>query len=246
MNGLGIVAALAAESRLLGPVRRAGEEPAALADGSLLIVSGMGPVAAGEGARRLVAAGAQALVSWGMAGGLDPALAAGTLVLPGEVVSPEGRLFLTARDWQEQLRAAVTTAQAVCSGRLLTRSAPITSTADKALAFRQTAAAAVDMESSAVAEVAAIHHLPFLAVRAIVDTAADALPRVALMAAAAGTGRVRLGQLLGSLTRTPAELPDLIRLASRYRAASHALAAVARSGALAPVVTRRPARSALP
>jgi adenosylhomocysteine nucleosidase len=240
------VAALAAESRLLGSARRGGEGPAALADGTLLIVSGMGPAAAGEGARRLVAAGAEALVSWGMAGGLDPALAAGTLVLPGEVVSPEGRLYLTASDWRERLRGAVAAAQPVCSGRLLTRRAAIASPADKALAFRQTGAAAVDMESSAVAEVAASDRLPFIAVRAIVDTAADTLPSAALMAAAAGAGRVRMGQLLGSLARTPAELPVLIRLASRYRAASHALAAVARSGALAAVVTQRPARSALP
>ena len=35
-------------------------------------------------------------------------------------------------------------------------------------------AAAVDMESVAIAEIAADNRLPFLAVRAVVDTAADA------------------------------------------------------------------------
>jgi adenosylhomocysteine nucleosidase len=234
LNGLGIVAALAAESRPLGPASRRRDGPATLPDGTLLIVSGVGPTAAGQGARRLAAAGVKALVSWGMAGGLDPTLAAGTVVLPGEVISPEGSLFHTPRDWRERVSAAIAARHPVCIGRLLTCREALGSTADKALAFRRTAAVAVDMESSAVAEVAASHRLPFLAVRAIVDTAADAVPRAALTAATTGAAEVRLGQLLGVLARAPRELPGLIRLAGHYRAASRALASVARSGALVP------------
>jgi adenosylhomocysteine nucleosidase len=193
----------------------------------------MGRAAAAQGARRLVEAGARALISWGMAGGLDPALAAGTILLPSEVVSPDGALFLTARDWRERLSAAIVARHPVCCGRLLTYPQALGSRADKASAFRQTAAAAVDMESLAIAEVAASHRLPFLVVRAIVDTAQDTLPQ-ALIEAAAGGGALRVGRLLGSLARTPAELPGLIRLARRYRAASRALTSVARSGALVP------------
>ena len=229
------MAALAVESRPFGPRSERRDGSAALADGTLLIVSGMGPTAAGEAARALVAAGAEALISWGMAGALDPALVAGTLVLPGEVVSPEGALFLAARDWRERLAAALVAAHPVCSGRLLTCCEAIASTQDKALAFRQTAAAAVDMESSAVAEVAAGHRLPFLAVRAIVDTAGDAVPQAALTAAA-GPGAVGLGRVLGSLARNPRDLPALLRLAGRYRAASRALAAAAHCRALTPDV----------
>jgi len=70
-------------------------------------------------------------------------------------------------------------------------------------------------------------------VRAIVDTAADDLPRE-LTAAAAGAEGVRIGRLLGSLVRAPADLPRLIRLMRRYLAASRALATVARSDALVP------------
>jgi adenosylhomocysteine nucleosidase len=233
LNGLGIVAALTAEARALGPAMRRGDALASLADGTLLVVSGMGPAAAGQGARRLVEAGAGALISWGVAGGLDPALVAGTLLLPSEVASAEGEVFLTARDWRERLCTALAASHPVCAGRLLTCREPIGSSADKAIAFRQTAAAAVDMESVAVAEVAARHGLPFLAVRVIVDAAADALPR-GLIAAAAGTGAVPVGRVLGSLVRAPGDLPALIRLVRRYRAARRALSIVARSGALAP------------
>lgn len=233
MNGLGIVAALAAESRPLGAPSRAGNGPLPLADGTLLILSGVGPSAATEAARRLAAAGARALVSWGMAGALDPALAAGTLVLPSEVISPTGNVFATAPQWRERLSAALGAHRPVSFGRLLTSHEPLSSVESKTVAFRQTGAVAVDMESSAVAEIAAAARMPFLAVRAIVDTAADAVPQAALSATAPDTGALRIGRLLAALARTPGELPALIRLAGGYRRARHALTAVARSGAFA-------------
>jgi len=239
LNGLGIVAALAAESRPLGATGR--RDPGGLvtlADGTLLILSGVGLPGAAEGANRLVAAGVRALISWGMAGGLDPALVPGTLVLPHEVLSPEGRSFTTAADWRERVSAAIATRHPVCGGRLLSCREALGSVAAKALAFRETAAVAVDMESSAVAEVAAARRLPFLAVRAIVDGAADELPTAALQAATAGTGTLRIGRLLAALARAPGELPSLIGLVGRYGSARRALSAVARSGALAPQVVR--------
>jgi adenosylhomocysteine nucleosidase len=233
LNGLGIVAALVAESRPLGPATRRGAEPTNLADGTLLIVSGVGPAAAARGAHRLLAAGARALLSWGLAGGLDPALEAGALVLPLEVISPEGRVLRTSAEWRERVDNAIAARQAASRGRLLTSREPLTSTTAKALAFQRTGAVAVDMESSAVAEVAAAERVPFLTVRAIVDTAHDAVPEVALSAAGAGQARPNIGRVLVGLAGSPGQLPGLIRLARRYRIASRALAAVAESGALA-------------
>ena len=234
MNGLGILAALAAESRELGAARRGPDRTATLADGTLLVLSGMGPEAAREGARLLIQAGATALLSWGMAGGLDPALAAGTVVLPGEVVSPDGSSFRTEPRWQAGVAAAVAARLPVSTGRLLTSAEPLGSSAAKADAFRRSAAVAVDMESAGVAAVASDARLPFLAVRVIVDTATDAVPPSALAAATAGSGALRLGRVLASLARTPRDIGPLIRLGSRYRIALGALRVVARSGALAP------------
>jgi len=65
----------------------------------------------------------------------------------------------------------------VACGKLLTSPQAILSIADKAAAFHRDRCAAVDMESLAVAEVARSHELPFIAVRVIVDTADDILPR---------------------------------------------------------------------
>jgi adenosylhomocysteine nucleosidase len=120
----------------------------------------------------------------------------------------------------------------VTGGKLLTSAQAIDAVADKAAAFRDTGAVAVDMESLAVAQVAAAHRLPFMAVRVIVDTAADRLPQ-AVMAASHG-GQVRIWRLIGGLARAPVELAPLLRLARRYRIARRSLAAVGRAVLLTP------------
>jgi adenosylhomocysteine nucleosidase len=245
LNGLGIVAALAAEARPLGAASPPLRTPTELPDGTLLILSGVGMAAATDGARRLAQSGVRALVSWGMAGGLDPALAAGTLVLPMEVMSPEGLLFTTAGEWRERVTAAVTAGHRVSCGRLLTGVEAIGSVAAKSLAFRRTTAVAVDMESAAIAQVAAAARLPFLAVRAIVDSAADEVPRAALAALTPGTGALRVGRVLAALLRAPGEAAALVRLSGGYRSARRALTAVARSGALTPAAARVQLRGAL-
>jgi adenosylhomocysteine nucleosidase len=244
LNGLGIVSALTAESRLLGASNRRDQTLSALADGTLLVVTGMGRAAAERGAQRLVAEGARALMSFGLAGGLDPALVAGTLLLPEEVISPGDGVLPAAREWRERLSGAVAASCTVCGGKLLTCLEPIASPADKAIAFRQSAAVAVDLESYAVAAVAARHGLPFLAVRAIADTARDGLPR-SLTVVAAGAADVPVGRLLGALVRAPGDVPGFIRLVRRYSAARRALKIVARSGALAAFEPRNPGRHRL-
>jgi adenosylhomocysteine nucleosidase len=232
LSALGIVAALHVESRALRPKPAGRPAVAMLSDGTLLAVSGPGPVAAARGARGLVAAGARALVSWGMAGGLDPQLAPGSVVLPSEVIACDGTRFRTSGSWRERLAAAIAGQRPVSRGALRSCARTVSSRAEKAALFRDTAAAAVDMESAAVAEVAARAGLPFLAVKVIVDDAATSLPP-ALAAVVAASGAVRSGRLLRSLVHRPADLCAVLQLMRRYRVATRALATVARCEALA-------------
>jgi len=228
---VGVVCALASEARHLRH-----------SEAIRVALSGMGGAAATQSARGLAEAGAEALVSFGMAGGLDPSLVPGTIFLPSEVVSIDGSVVATDQSWREQLGARVGQGGAdaagpdvpgalrlVTSGRLLTTAKAVGAAADKTLLFKQTGAAAVDMESLAIAEVARSRGLPFIAVRVIVDAASDTLPR-AVTAAADNEGHLKIGRLLGALARTPGELPALVRLGQRYRAANRSLAAVARAG----------------
>jgi len=225
LTRVGVVAALEAEARTLGPAVHRRDGLSFLDDGSLLAVSGMGGALAALAARNLIDAGAGALMSFGLAGGLDPTLGAGTVVLPDLVISRAGARFLTSTGWREQLSATIAKQRPVAGGTLLTSLAAIGAVADKAAAFRETGAVAVDMESLGVAEVAAAHDLPFIAVRVIVDTAADVLPR-AVVAASRG-GHLNIRRLIGGLAAAPLDLIALIRLARAYRAATRSLAAVA-------------------
>ena len=199
-----------------------------LADGTLLSICGMGGAAAALGARNLIEAGAAALVSWGMAGGLDPALIAGRIILPGEVAAIDGAPIPTSRPWREQVSAALSPYHPLTGGKLLTSPRAIVTAAAKAALFRETGAAAVDMESLSVAEVARARAAPFLAIRVIVDRAADTLPS-AVGQAADANGQLQVGRLIARMLRSPGQLPSLLRLSQRYQAASRSLAVVADS-----------------
>jgi adenosylhomocysteine nucleosidase len=226
---VGVVAALASEARALGPsMPRGGDPPlselALLGAGSLLALSGIGRAAAAAAAQALVDAGVSALMTFGMAGGLDPALQPGSVVIPSELISSDGVRYVSCRAWREQVAAAVSALRPVSEGSLLTSAHAIETPADKAAAFRTIGAAAVDMESATVAEIAAKHNLPFIAVRVIVDTAADMLPRAVV--AASRAGKVQFARLLGGLILAPREIASLIRLAQRYRIAMRSLRAI--------------------
>ena len=199
-------------------------ELATFGEGALLALSGIGGAAAQAAARALIEAGVSALMTFGMAGGLDPALKAGSVVLPCEMIAAGGSRFTASRSWRERVAAAVSPLRAVTEGNLLTSAQAIDTPAEKAAAFRATGAAAVDMESAAVAEVASHHGLPFIAVRVIVDTAADTLPRAVVNASRAG--RVHMSRLIAGLILAPGEIGALIRLSQRYRIATRSLRAI--------------------
>jgi hypothetical protein len=148
-----------------------------------------------------------------------------------EIISSSGARFTTSAVWREQLRSALAHGFAA-PGALLSGAEPIATVADKAAAFRDTGAVAVDMESLGVAAAAAAHGLPFIAVRVIVDTAADSLP--AAVTAASHGGQISPKRLMGGLAAAPWELAGVIRLARRYRAAIRSLETVARAGLSAP------------
>ncbi len=232
MTGIGIVTALAAEARTLRDVRRWRDGRDRLDGRTTVIVSGIGPVAADRAARALVEAGADALLSWGVAGGLDPQLRPGAIVLPAAIVGPAGERYPTHAAWRERERRRLAARTPVCEGAILSQATAIADPPTKHAAHRASGAVAIDMESAAIAAVAASRGLPFLVVRAIVDTAADALPDAVV--AASRDGRPDVPRLLAGLLRSPGELGALLGLARRFRAARHALTAAAAAGLATP------------
>ncbi len=170
-------------------------------------------------AERLVARGATALVSFGFAGGLDPALLPGAIVIPAEVV--ESGPSAPSRAWRTDPALAARFGHLMPLRAL--SAATILATLDaKRDARAATGAAIVDLESGAVARVAARHGLPFAVVRAVCDPAGFALPPLALTALDA-TGRICARRILASLLRHPGQIPALLALARHAASARAAL-----------------------
>lgn len=165
----------------------------------------------------LVDAGAPALVSFGLAGGLDPSLTPGTLVLADSVVLPSGDAVATDPDWRERIRRKLAPTLAPVVAPVVGSDEPIIEPAAKAGLWRRTAAAAVDTESHVAARAARQAGLALLVLRAIADPAGGRLPPAVRHGIAPG-GRVRPLAVFSNALLVPSQIPDLIRLARDARA----------------------------
>ena len=177
------------------------------------------PRRAAEVARAMVAEGAGALMSFGIAGGLDPSLGPGLIVIADKVVDLEGRSFPCHGPWVDAL---LRLDGGFDSGAILGSDQPILTPQHKQHLFRRSQALAVDMESHAVAEVALDAGLPFLAIRAIGDPAARAVPAAAL-AGLGPEGNTRAMPVIWNLMKRPADIVSIWRLAADTSKALKAL-----------------------
>jgi hopanoid-associated phosphorylase len=178
-------------------------------------------------AERLVAAGADALVSFGIAGGLAAGLAPGALLLPSRVIGEDGASFDVDAGWRAAVRARIAAqGVAVAEGDLLGRSLVAATPDEKATLHRRTGAVAVDLESAVVAAAASRLGRPFLALRAVADPASFALPHAAEVGLDEH-GKAALLPVLRALLAAPSELGALLRLALHTRRALRTLARAA-------------------
>ena len=226
MSRLGIVTGMLTEAACLG----AAAENSDL-DRPLIYCAGASADRALEGARQLVESGVAGLVSFGIAGGLDPDLHPGALMVPAVVIAPDGSRLETDAPWRGRLMAALAGQsarfpQGVAEGPLAGSAEVVATPADKVRLLERTGAQAVDMESHAVAGAAAAAGLPFLAIRCVADRAQRALPR-AVLGGVGPEGRVRVLAVVVGILRSPGELGGVLTLARDSRRALSCLRRVA-------------------
>ena len=201
----------------------AAEAAIARAAGLHTVVGGGDAARTAAAVERVLGDGATALISFGICGGLDPALASGTLLLPRVARDEAGVVYDVDPIWRGRLERDLRGAGIVAStSAILGASGIAVSPADKAALFRQHGAAAVDLESHIVAAAARRRGVPFIVLRAIADDAARAVPPAALVGLGE-TGRPAYRAVLRSIARRPAQVPGLLRLALDTRRALTAL-----------------------
>ena len=176
----------------------------------------------------------QAVLSLGFAGGTKDLLAAGQLVLATEVALLEGTPFDWGPDsagkplssdpaWVARARRTVE----MCGidfrqGRIISLPMLAKTSGLKRWTGETCGATAVDMESYRIGEKAAEAGVPFVCVRAVLDTVDVDLPQVVADMEGTPAGG-RLLPMLAYAARHPRQLPSLVRLARATTRARRAL-----------------------
>jgi adenosylhomocysteine nucleosidase len=167
-------------------------------------------------ARHLIDAGATGIVSFGLAGGLNPTMRAGTVIV-AEAVAVDGCVWPT--DPALNARLGGTTGH-VCLGW----NHAVVTPDEKRRLRHETGACSVDMESGAVATVAVEAGVPFAVLRAICDPVDRAVPPAALVALNAAGGLAGIRMAISILAR-PRQIGTLMALAGDAARARWALRA---------------------
>jgi adenosylhomocysteine nucleosidase len=191
---------------------------------NIITAPGIVVVRGGDGSRLdaalecALAGGARGLISFGIAGGLDPALASGAVAVASTVVHGE-ESYAADADWSANVLGKLAN---VATGPFAGVAAPATTPTAKATLHAATGAILVDMESHKVARAAAQRGIPFIAIRAVSDPAERALPPSALVGMTPD-GETNAGAVMRSLARRPQDLPGLIRAGLDVKKATAAL-----------------------
>ena len=245
MSLLGIITALPIEARQVSRDVPSIELPLHIADHALLAVSGSGAEKAARAAERLVQRSASVLASVGFAAALDPTLSSGAVLLPDAILGADGRRYPADEHLHRQMQAVLCRETPVTVSTLLEVPGPITDAQRKAELRERHGTIAIDMESAAIARVARTHHLPFLALRVVLDDARMSLPEH-LLASTDTLGRLKIAPTTLALLMHPMEIVSaarlllaLLRARAPLRKAAKALVATL-AGTKPPAVTPSP------
>ena len=149
------------------------------------------------------------VISFGVAGGLDPSLRSGDIVVATEVMAGDARWLAGLSLSEQQIASIALGRRRVVRGGLAGVEKVVVAQSCKAALRSETGAAAVDMESHIAAAYAAENGVPFAALRVIADPATRTLPALARNAIKPN-GEIDLRKVLSGLARNPKSLRALV------------------------------------
>lgn len=193
------------------------EERLALGVGHAKVCRGRGPVMA-QALTAAIGPGCSGIISFGIAGGLDPKLRAGAHVVASSVIGANGAVA-TDLSWSQLLLSVRPDA---LYAPILGVDQPVMGPIGKLRKFHRTGAVAVDMESHIAADVATANGLPFAVFRVVADPAHQRVPRAALHGMRADGTLDRLA-VMRAMLRAPAEIAGLVAVARHTAVARLAL-----------------------
>jgi hopanoid-associated phosphorylase len=167
--------------------------------------------------------GCRSFISFGVAGGLAPHLRPGDWIVASAIVDAQ-QVRPTDQVWSKRILEMIPGAD---YAPIVGVDTAITDPKAKRKMHADTGAAAVDMESHHVAQIASSCGLSFAAVRVVIDPAHRAVPEAAIAGMRPGGG-TSVTAVIRELIARPSQLSGLLRLAIDAYAARNALLNVRR------------------
>jgi adenosylhomocysteine nucleosidase len=215
---LGVVVALPWELKTLTRQTLQAGTCSPITDNMTVALSGIGPQRAAAAAALLLSRGVTALLSWGSAAALDDGCRPGSVVLPEWVVGRTGERHRVTSEWHREVCNRLSAQYSVRTDALVESHELVKNRAEKRRLALSTRAFVTDMESAAQARFAREHRLPFLVVRAVLDSASIQLPEN-VIETLDPNGKIRVRSFLAHVAIRPAEWPTFVKLGMQFRAA---------------------------
>lgn len=202
-----------------------------------LVESGLGPEKAARATATLIATAAPDLViNFGLGGAATPGLRVGDVIIAQRILFARERLFSEQQGLSPQLAATAldllqrnpATPFLICRGTCVTSGAILAKREAARLLPAGVVNPVLEMETAAVAKIAAREGVPLLAVRAISDDASEEL-EFNITDFTDKNMNIKVHRVFWSLTCRPWLVPQLMRLARNSKRAGGNLARVVES-----------------
>ncbi len=218
---VGIIAAMPAELKTaIGQKLRQGEIRE-INRNLIACCSGIGPKQSAASTSKLLESGAEGIILWGTCVALVSALKPGMLVIATGIQAEQGTIYRTQPD-SGYLETALSGKLEIKTENLAESSILLCSPKEKKDLAIKTNAVAAEMEGASVAVICRNAGIPFIMIKAVLDTYEMELPGW-MPAAIRADGSIPASKLISTLIQHPRDIFKLIKIGKCYKKALLAL-----------------------